>query len=377
MPTLLPIPRPDRLGEAAANAYDMVFKGGVADLRRTPARIIDEAPKRTVYRYIGGGGDRPSNELPVLFVPPLAAPSICFDLRRGCSMAEHMLALGHRTYMVEYGHIGYSDKELGLEHWVEDIIPNAIRAVSEDAGGRPVQLVGWCLGGIMALLAVAGDRTLPVNSVAMVASPFDFRQVRITAPIRPVANLTNGLLLSAVYRALGGAPAPLVKRGFQLSSLDKYLTKPLTMLTHLDDRDFLAQIEAVDNFVDQMRAYPGRTFGQLYHRFFRVNDMADDGVLELGDRRIDLGDVRIPVLSVAGSSDTLAPRPAVHAVGDLLVNAPEVRLETAPGGHLGVLTGRSAKRSTWVYVDEFLARHGSVPAPAPEPGERPRLRVVA
>jgi hypothetical protein len=30
----------------------MVFKGGVADLRRTPARIIDEAPKRTVFEYL-------------------------------------------------------------------------------------------------------------------------------------------------------------------------------------------------------------------------------------------------------------------------------------------------------------------------------------
>ena len=31
------------------------------------------------------------------------------------------------------------------------------RGVSEDAGGAPVQLVGWCLGGIMSLLSVAGD----------------------------------------------------------------------------------------------------------------------------------------------------------------------------------------------------------------------------
>jgi len=369
MPTLLPIPRPDRLGEAAANAYDMVFKGGVADLRRTPARIIDEAPKRTVYRYVGGGGDRRSSELPVLFVPPLAAPSICFDLRRGCSMAEHMMALGHRTYMVEYGHIGYSDKELGLEHWVEDIIPNAIRSVSEDAGGRPVQLVGWCLGGIMSLLAVAGDRTLPVNSVAMVASPFDFKHQRITAPIRPVANLTNGLLLSAVYRALGGAPAPIVKRAFQLSSIDKYLTKPMAILSNLHDRDFLAQIEAVDHFTANMHAYPGRTIGQLYHRFFRVNELAGGG-LELGDRRIDLADVRVPVMSIAGKTDVLAPKPAVHAVAGLLPNAPQVRLETAPGGHLGVLTGRSAKHTSWVHIDEFLAEHAERPVQAP-------LRVVA
>src|SRR3954454_9494659 len=167
MATLVPIPRPDRLGEAAANAWDMVFKGGVAGLRRTPARIIDEAPKRTVYRYVGGGGDRPGSGTPVLLAPPLAAQTICFALRRGCSMAEHMLAVGHRTYLVEYGHIGYSDKELGLEHWIEDLIPNAIRAASADAGGRPVQIVGWCLGGIMSLLSVVADPSLPVTSVAM------------------------------------------------------------------------------------------------------------------------------------------------------------------------------------------------------------------
>jgi polyhydroxyalkanoate synthase len=368
MNALLPIPRPDRLGDAAANAWDMVFKGGVADLRRTPARIIDEAPKRTVYRYIVDE-ERPQRELPVLLVPPLAAPTICFDLRRGCSMAEHLLALGHPAYLVEYGRIGWSDKELGLEHWVEDIIPTAIRRVSEDAGGRPVQLVGWCLGGIMSLLAVAGDASLPVESVAMVASPFDFTQVRIVAPIRPIANVTNGLLLSAVYRALGGAPAPLVKRAFQLSSLDKYVTKPLAVLSNLHDRDFLAQIEAVDHFTNNMHAYPGRTIGQLYHRFFRVNDLAD-GVLELSDRTIALADVRVPVLSVAGTTDVLAPRPAVHHVATLLPNAPAVRLETAPGGHLGVLTGRSAKRTTWRYLDEFLGGAG-------QPALQRRLRAVA
>jgi polyhydroxyalkanoate synthase subunit PhaC len=369
MASLLPIPRPDRVADAAANTWDMVFKGGVADLRRTPARIIDEGPKRTVYRYLSPDAELPARALPVLLVPPLAAPTICFDLRRGCSLAEHLLSLGHPTYLLEYGHIGWSDKELGLEHWVDDIIPTAVRRVSEDAGGAPVQLVGWCLGGIMSMLSVAGDGKLPVNSVAMIASPFDFTRVRLMAPIRPVANLTNGLLLTAVYRALGGAPAPLVKRAFQLSSLDKYVTKPLAVLSNLHDREFLAQIEAVDNFTANMHAYPGRTMGQLYHRFFRVNDLAD-GVLEIGDRRIELADVRVPVLSVAGTTDVLAPRPAVHHVAELLSASPQVRLETAPGGHLGVLTGRSAKRTTWTHIDEFLGDH------TPRPAQRP-LRVVA
>src|SRR3954462_12829381 len=295
-----PLPPPDQLTNAAANVFDSIVRGGLADLRRTPAAIIEEAPQCTVYRYLVPDESR-CRELPVLLVPPLAAPTLCFDLRRGCSLAEHLIALGHPTYLVEYGEIGYADRDLGLEHWVEDVLPTAIRRVSEDSGGGPVQVVCWCLGGIMSLLAAAGYNDLPVNALAMVASPFDFTRVRLIAPIRPVANLTNGFILSTLYKALGGAPAPFVKRGSQLSSLDKYLTKPLAIATHLDDRDFLAQIEAVDRFVANMHAYPGRTFGQLYHRFFRVNDLAD-GVLELEDHRtIDLGDVKAPVLSVTSS----------------------------------------------------------------------------
>ena len=69
----------------------------------------------------------------------------------------------------------------------------------------------------------------------------------------------------------------------------------------------------------------------------------------------------------------LAPRAAVHHLGSLLPNAPEVRIETAPGGHLGVLTGRGAARTTWAWIDEFFA---DTAAAAARPA-RPPLRVVA
>jgi len=359
---------PEDLAAATANVFDAVIGRGLADLRPTPAAIIEEAPQRTIFRYLRSD-DLPARAMPVLLVPPLAVSTVCFDLRRGCSLAEHLIALGHETYLIDYGAIGFSDRELGLEHWVQEVIPEAVARVSEDAG-RPVALVGWCLGGIMSLLAAAASPEAAIKLVAMVASPFDFARVRLMAPIRPLANITNGVLGTVLYRALGGAPAPLVKRGFQLASLDKYLTKPLAVLTHLEDREFLAQMEAVDRFIDTMVAYPGRSFGQLYHRFFRVNELAG-GRLTLGRQRpIDLGDVGVPVLSIAGSRDTLAPRPAVHHVGELLPNAPDVRLETAPGGHLGVLTGRHAADTTWAHLDDFLLDHG-----APRDGSG--LRAVA
>ncbi len=361
-------PTPQQLTAAAVNAFDAVFGGGLADLRRTPASIIDEAPQRTVFRYLVPDGAAPTRDLPVLLVPPLAAPPTCFDLRRGCSLAEHLLAIGHPTYLVDYGRIGFSDRDLGLEHWIDDVLPAAVRAVSRDAGDAPVQLVGWCLGGIMALLAAAAAPDLPINAIATVASPFDFRQVRLLQPFVPLDRMTGGRLLSPIYRVLGGAPAPLVRRAFQLTSIDRELTKPLAILRNLDDRDFLAQVAAVDDFMRHMDAYPGRTFGQLYHRFFGVNELAE-GRFALGERVLDLHDVTVPVLSVAGDRDVLAPRAAVHHVGSLLASAREVRLATAPGGHLGVLAGRAARTTTWTWIDEFLADHGSQATPA--------LRVVA
>lgn len=362
---------PESIAAAAANGYDLVFGGGVGDLRRTPAQILAEGEHRTLYRYrlperfVARGA-------PVLLVPPLAAPTTCFDLRRGCSLAAHLIDEGHPAYLVDYGEIGFSDRELGLEAWVQDIIPSTIEAVLADSGAPEVQLLGWCLGGIMSLLTVAADPRLRVGAVAAIASPFDFTKVPMVAPLRPLLEGEGGTLITALYRLLGGAPAPLVRAGYQLAGLDKYLRKPFTVAAHLDDRDFLAQIEAVDDFTANMVAYPGRTFGQLYHRFFVVNELAA-GTLRLADRQIELAKVRVPVLAVAGTGDGIAPVGACRPIVDLLPNAPEVRFETAPGGHLGVLAGRAARRTTWVYIDEFFARRG----PAAPAKSRPARRAAA
>src|SRR5207237_10532722 len=131
-------------------------------------------------------------------------------------------------------------------------------------------------------LAVAGNE-LPVGSVSLIASPCDFAKVRTMAPIRRLAELTGGRLVTGLYSALGGAPAPLVSLGFQLTALDKRITKPLTVIRNIADRDLLAHIEAVDDYMAHMLAYPGRTFAQLYHRFFRIHDLAA-GRLHLGHR---------------------------------------------------------------------------------------------
>ena len=82
----------------AANLYTTTVGGGLADLRRMPATVIDSGPQRTVSRH---DSQRRRRGAPVLLVPPLAAPAICFDLRRGCSLAEHLVVGGRRAYLLD------------------------------------------------------------------------------------------------------------------------------------------------------------------------------------------------------------------------------------------------------------------------------------
>lgn len=342
---------PEQRRQAVSNLFDFLVKGGIADTTRMPSEVIDEGHKSTLHRYLPVNG--PLSGDPVLLVPPLGSQSACFDLRRGCSLTEHLLTSGRRTYLVDYGEMGLADRDLGIEFWVNDVLPNAIKKVSQDAGGAPVHLIGWCLGGLIAILTTAAHEELPIKSVAMVASPFDLSKHKTIAPLRTAGKYTGGRIIGGVLKVLGGLPAKIVGPAFKATSVMTYLKKPITLIKRRDDREFLAHVEAVDGVMNSMLAYPGRATLQVYQRLVQRNELAD-GKIQGPNKLVDLADVHVPVMNVAGTSDVLVPVVVAHHVGELLPNSPDVRLETAPGGHLGVLTGRSAPATTWAMIDDFL-----------------------
>ncbi len=346
------MPKPDQVVAAASNVAHMLLYGGLADLRPMPRTLIADGTLREVYHYRPSAAVREQGD-PVLLVTPLAAPSSCFDLRRGCSLVEHFVTGGRPTYLVEYGQVSFKDRALGMEHWVDEVVPAAIREVAAHAGDRRVHVVGWSLGGIFAMLAAAAEQDLPIASLTILGSPVDVTRVPLVAPLRPLINITQGRAITRAYQAMGGAPQPLVRWAFQLSSFQKLVTRPLAVAQRLDDTDFLAQLEAVDRFTDGMIAYPGRTFGQLYHRFVRANALVD-GTFDLGDRTLRLADITAPVLVFGGATDGIAPIASVNPVVALLTGSPEVRFEIVPGGHLGMLTGRAARTGTWPLMDEWI-----------------------
>jgi polyhydroxyalkanoate synthase subunit PhaC len=338
------------------NLRDRVSHGHLADTRRMLRLPVLLADGYTVHRYEPTVTPDPALA-PLLLVPPLGAPDFAFDLRRGASLVEDLLATGREIYIVTYDATGPTAGRRGLELWVDEIVPAALYAVAERHDDTAVHLVGWSLGGLFTLLAAASHVSgAPIRSVTAFASPVDVAAVPLVAPFRSVAEYTGGRIFSAAYHTLGSFPATAVKWAFQLTSVERYLTKPFTLLTHLDDRQLLEQIEAVDLLMANMTAYPGRAFGQIYHHVIRSNDLAQDD-LRLAGRRVRLADVRVPVLLVAGADDVIAPVAAVERATDLLTGSPDLRFVVRPGGHLGVLAGRRARGNSWHDLELFLAAH--------------------
>ncbi|GLZ44703.1 alpha/beta hydrolase [Actinomycetospora sp. NBRC 106375] len=376
---------------AVGNMRARVLEGPLADLRRMPRSAFDTGPgdpggdlgrahglvragSVSTYRY----AVHPSARLrgsPVVLVSPLGACGVGFDLRRGNSLVEHLVGEGRSVYQIDdedlVGHGGsISPGPADLERWVDEILPHVVRTVSEHHDGAPVHLVGWSMGGLHAVLAAAAHPRLPLGSVTAIATPFELDEVPPVVRARPLAVAAGGPVLATAQTLLALMPLPRLLKALGLGSLDELLTAPLTMVVRLDDREFLAQLEAVDD----LRALIGdqaRLVGTFFRAMVAPEDLAA-GRIPVGHRVVDLADVHRPVLLVAGESDRVVPPRAVRA-GARRLRGTETRLTTAPGGHLGVLTGRSAKDTTWARLCAFLDRHD---APATVEGSSPGSRRV-
>lgn len=365
---------------AVGNMRSRVLEGPLADLRRMPRTAFDTGPgdadsdgvgralglaragSVSTYRY----AVHPTARLrgsPVVLVSPLGACGVAFDLRRGNSLVEHLVGEGRPVYQVDDEDlVGYggsiSPGAADLERWVDEILPHVVRTVSAAHQGAPVHLVGWSIGGLHSVLAAAGHPDLPLASVTGLATPFTLDEVPPAVGARPLAIAAGGPVLATLQTLLALMPLPRLLRALGLGSLDELLTAPLTMIVRLDDREFLAQLEAVDD----LRALIGEQ-ARFIGTYFRAMVTSEDlgaGRVPVGHRVVDLSDLRRPVLLVAGETDRVVPPRAVRAGARRLTGA-DTRLTTAPGGHLGVLAGRAARDTTWARLCAFLDRHDGPP----------------
>ncbi|MFB7873918.1 alpha/beta fold hydrolase [Nocardia sp. NPDC056064] len=337
---------------AVRNVWSVSFGGGIEPDDPAPSTTVYQGSHRHLKRY-----DRaaPATGNPVLLVPPLAVTPSCFDLRPGQSLVRYLLGQGRQPYVIDYGHFGYADRDLGIEDWTHDILPEAVRRVAEDHDG-PVDLIGWSLGGVMSLLTAAAHADLPIASITALAPPIDQRRTAMLTPLRLVGKVTGGREMALATRIMGGIPQEFVRIGFRLQAFDRELARPMFLARNALDTEALARMEATDRFMSSMPGYPGRSYWQIHRSLVLRNELATGSVRLRSDLVIELAKVTCRVLLIGSRGDVVVPATSVRRGLDVLPHAAEARFVEVRGGHLGLLASATAAASTYPAIEEFLSR---------------------
>lgn len=357
-----PAQTPPALLDLLRHAWSISWLGkGIEKPERTRSELVYDQPHATLHQIAPRTGQAGA---PVLLVTPLAVPWYCWDLRPGQSMAAYLAGAdrgehaGRPTYTIGYGDMGFADRGMGFEDWIDRILPTAIETISARHGGAKVHLVGWSLGGTLSLLTASHRPELPIASIAALGTPIDYAANASAKPLMWLDALLGTRVMTRPTAVLGGVPAPLVQAMFRSLAPTRELTKPWFLLRNLHDREALARTEAIDTFIGSMPGYPGRFYHQLHARIIARKELMSGVVRFGGGHDVHLDRLRVPLLFIGSDTDAIASAAAVRAGTRAFAGSPSATYAAADGlSHLGLIAHQDARTRSWPLVEGHLEAH--------------------
>jgi polyhydroxyalkanoate synthase len=314
----------------------------------SPREEVWSRDKVRLYRYSSHGR---SLHPPVLLVMSLVTKPYVFDLRPGSSLVERMVARGFDVYLVDWGIPDVVESANTLETYCDEYIPRAARAAMAVAGADEITVFGYCLGGVLSLLSVAGHPELPVRNLAVQATPVDFSDLSPAVTLMRQGRLQPEEFVDET----GNVPASTVFDSMQLVKPTGPLTGYADLWQHLHEDEFVKAYQALMGWARDHIPLPGATYRQLVELFIKGN-MLVTGRVPLGERTIDLADIRGPVLNIVGAQDHIVPPESTAPLPGLLANA-EVTDLVLPAGHVGLIVGRQAFKTYIPAILDWLESH--------------------
>lgn len=314
-------------------ASDVVWRSGKAHVRRyrrdTPARL---GPP--VVCYLG-----------------LVSQSYVFDLYDGGSIVQMLMDWGFDAYVLDWGATDELDAENTLETYLLGYLPEALQAVCREAGSDDVNVLAYCMGGLMTAEALAARPDLPIRSFVTIAAPWDFRQMGALIDALRDGKLDPDELLDAT----GNLPGPVVRESFKIRKPTGDLVNYANLWQNLWNDQYVEGYQAIGRFLGDHVPLAGGVFRQMVQNWLRDNGFITNS-LRLAGRRLDLGVVHRPVLAVVAELDDIVVEESATAVATVLPHA-QVELLEVHAGHVSLFAGRKAVKVVMPKIFEWIESH--------------------
>jgi polyhydroxyalkanoate synthase subunit PhaC len=323
--------------ELAPTAKDVLHREGTARLYRF---------RRPAGADTGPAGPGAQPRTPVVLIPSLINRWYVLDLRAGSSLVEALVGAGLDVWALDWGVPEDEDRYLTWDD-VMARLRRALHVVRRSTGSPQSALLGYCMGGTLAGIHTAlypGEVAALIN----LAGPFDFSHAGMLGAMVDARYFDAGAIAAA-----GNIGAHQMQAGFTALRPTAPLAKWLNIAERAGDPAARESFAALEAWASDNIPFPGAAYETYIKELYQSNALIA-GRHHVAGKRVDLGAIRCPVLTLAAERDAICPLPAARGLNDHTGGAQEILV--VPGGHVGAVVGTRARKELYPHVASWLRR---------------------
>lgn len=323
-----------------------------ARIAQTPKQLIWTLNKAKLYRYVPVLPAEQRHKLPLLLVFAIMNRPHVLDLRPGHSFVEYMIGRGFDVYLLDWGIPGPEDCELKYDDYTLEYLPRVVRKLKSVTGMNEFSMLGWCLGALISTLYASLRPDDGLRNLLLLTAPLDFTDKGaggftrwVTQPAFNPDQLTE---------AFENVPGELIDTGAKmLKPVENVFGTYLNLWDNIEDEGRVEAWHAMNTWVRDLIPMPGAAYRQLINEFYKENRLIE-GTLRIRGERVELSRLRANLFNVIAEADHITPPCQSERVMDL-VGSQDKEVFRVKGGHIGIMAGRGAEKTTWPQIDAWLA----------------------
>lgn len=288
-------------------------------------------------------------EKPVILIPALIGRSYILDLYPGGSLVEFLCAAGYDVFMLDWGFAGDEDATLSLQEILFSYIAFAVERVRSEVCSS-VSIIGYCMGGTLAVLLAAASGLVPGDNLVTLAAPVDFAQGGSLAKWCQREYLD----IDKIVAVFGNVPAHIIEAVFTLLRPTAKLRAALAFSAQAANPSARIAFEAMDRWVNDWVPFPGAAASEWIRWLYQDNLLIRDELF-VSERRLNLRAINASLLCIAALRDSIVPAASSRALMDRVSSRDKTYREVT-GGHIGMVLGKNARHNLWPAIDDWLSR---------------------
>ncbi len=317
----------------------------------TPKEAIYQEDKVTLYRFAPQIEHAPS--IPVLIVYALVNRPYIVDLQDERSLVANLLKLGLDVYLIDWGNPSRADRWLTIEDYINGYLNNCVDFLRDRLNANQINLLGICQGGTFSL-CYSSLYPQKVKTLIAMVTPVDFH-VR-----EGLLNLWAGCTLNTpafdvdlMVDTLGNIPGEFLNLEFlMLKPFQLGVEKYIKLAEIVDNQDKILNFLRMEKWIFDSPDHPGEVYRQFIKDFYQDNKLIQ-GLIDIGGRRVNLQDIRIPVLNIYAQQDHLVPPQSSMALKQY-IGSEDYTVRSFPTGHIGMYVSSKVQRDLPPAIANWL-----------------------